>query len=86
VTIVARTLAIMSRGQAALLRTFSVWTIYVWITRIFNILRDDDPEHGAAFKAVHSVLAIISVGLAIAALVVVQRIRRRPGATTNPGT
>lgn len=60
--------------QALLLRAFSGWTIYVWVTRIWNIWRDDARD--VPFKAVHSVLAVISVAFAIAALVVVQRNRR----------
>ena len=57
-----------------LLRIFAIWTIWVWSTRIFNIVRDD---HEFGFKIVHSVLALVSVVLAIAALVVVSRNRRR---------
>jgi hypothetical protein len=64
----------MSRRDAVLLRIFAIWTIWVWSTRIFNIVRDD---HEFGFKIVHSVLALVSVVLAIAALVVVSRNRRR---------
>lgn len=60
--------------QALLLRAFSGWTIYVWSTRIWNIWRDEARD--VPFKAVHSVLALVSVSFAIAALVVVQRNRR----------
>ena len=65
----------MSRGQANLLRAFAIWTIYVWVTRIWNILGDD--QQGTGFKVVHSVIAVISVAFAIAALVVVSRVRRK---------
>jgi hypothetical protein len=65
--------------QALLLRAFSAWTIYVWVTRIWNIWRND--ANDVPFKAVHSVLALVSVGFAVAALVVVQRNRR----TTSAG-
>lgn len=41
---------------------------------MWNIWRDDARD--LPFKAVHSVLALVSVGLAVAALVVVQRNRR----------
>ncbi len=68
--------------QAILLRTFSGWTIYVWVTRMWNIWRDDARD--LPFKAVHSMLAVISVGLAVAALVVVQRNRRTPAPATQP--
>jgi len=69
----------LTRNQALLLRAFSGWTIYVWVTRIWNIWRDD--ERDVPFKAVHSALAVVSVGLAVAALVVVQRNR-----SSNAGT
>jgi len=69
--------------QALLLRAFSGWTIYVWVTRIWNIWRDDARD--VPFKAVHSVLALVSVSFAIAALLVVQRNRRRrPAAQDRP--
>ena len=64
----------VTRGQANLLRVFAIWTIWVWGTRIWNIWTDNQ---GFGFKAVHTVLAVVSVGLAIAALVVVSRIRRK---------
>ena len=64
--------------QALLLRAFSGWTIYVWVTRIWNIWRDDARD--VPFKAVHSVLAVISIAFAVAALVVVQRNRRTTAA------
>ena len=64
----------LTRNQALLLRAFSGWTIYVWTTRIWNIWRDEARD--VPFKAVHSVLALVSVGFAVAALVVVRRNRR----------
>ena len=65
----------MTRGQANLLRAFSLWTVYVWVTRIWNIWGDDSRD--AAFKAVHTVLALVSVAFAVAAWVVVRRVRAR---------
>lgn len=67
----------MSKRDALLLRVFAGWTIFIWATRIQNIVRDTDPAHGFAFKAVHIVLAGVSVALALAALGVVARARRR---------
>ncbi len=64
----------LTSKQSLLIRAFSVWTIYVWVTRIWNIWRDEARD--LPFKAVHSVLAVISVSFAVAALVVVQRNRR----------
>lgn len=69
-------LGTMSRRDALLLRGFAGWTIFIWSTRILNILRDSDPDHGFGFKAVHVVLAAVSVAFALAALGVVARARR----------
>ena len=65
----------MSRTDALILRTAAGWTIFVWVTRIRNILGDDDTT--TAFKAIHSVLALVSVAFAIALLGVASRNRRR---------
>ena len=61
----------MSRTTVRLITAFAGWTLFVWVTRIWNILGDD--ERTAGFKVVHSVIALISVGLAVAALVAVRR-------------
>jgi hypothetical protein len=65
----------VNRSERIVFRTFGIWTIYVWVTRIWNIWRDK--TRGAGFKAVHTVIAVISVGLAIACLALVRRIRLR---------
>jgi hypothetical protein len=65
----------MSRTDALILRTAAAWTIFVWVTRIRNILGDSDTSTG--FKVVHSVLAVVSVAFAIALLGVASRNRRR---------
>jgi uncharacterized membrane protein len=65
----------MSRRDAFVLRAFSAWTVYVWVTRMWNIVRDE--ERDAAFKAVHMVLALVSVAFAVAAWSIVSRNRRR---------
>jgi hypothetical protein len=53
------------------LRAFAIWTVYVWGTRIWNILGDSSTT--AAFKAVHTVLAVVSVAFAVATWVIVAR-------------
>ncbi len=68
----------MSRRDALVLRAFAGWTVYVWVTRMWNIVRDD--ERDAAFKAVHLVLAAVSVAFAIATWAIVSRNRRRDSA------
>ena len=62
------------RARSTLLQAAAVWTIWVWATRIWNIL--GDPAHGAAFKAVHSLLALVSIAFAVAIGVVGLRMRR----------
>lgn len=66
----------MTRPQANVLRIFAVWTVFVWVTRIKNVI-----DHGgAAFIAVHVALALVSVGLAIACwrIVMLNRGRNAP--------
>jgi small neutral amino acid transporter SnatA (MarC family) len=62
------------RARSTLLLAAAAWTIWVWATRIWNIL--GDPAHGAAFKAVHSLLALVSIAFAVALGVVGLRMRR----------
>lgn len=57
-----------------MLRAFAIWTLWVWGTRVWNVFDDDN---SAGFVVVHLVLALVSVGFGVAALVVVSRIRRR---------
>lgn len=64
----------VTRRQSLLLYAFSVWTVWVWGTRIWNIWGDDTRSSG--FKAVHTVLAVISVAFAVAAWTIVRRVRR----------
>ena len=56
----------MPRSTVRLIRAFAAWTLFIWLTRIWNILGDD--ERTTSFKVVHSVLALISVAFAVAAL------------------
>jgi hypothetical protein len=67
----------MTRRQALLLRAFALWTVYVWVTRMWNILHDHTKGHGAGFKAVHGALAVVSIAFAVAAWEVVKRVQRR---------
>ena len=62
------------RARSSLLLAAAAWTIWVWVTRIWNIL--GDPAHDAAFKLVHSLLALVSVAFGIALGVVGLRMRR----------
>jgi hypothetical protein len=60
--------------RANVLLAAAVWTIYIWGTRIWNILQE--PGHSLGFKAVHSGLALVSVAFAVALLVIGWRMRR----------
>ena len=62
------------RRRSTLLLAAAAWTIWVWVTRIWNIL--GDPANDAAFKLVHSLLALVSVAFGIALGVVGLRMRR----------
>ena len=75
----------MTSRQALVLRAFALWTVYVWVTRIWNVWHDHTKGHGAGFKLVHTVLAVISVAFAIAAWKIVGRVRDRRAATAVPG-
>jgi small neutral amino acid transporter SnatA (MarC family) len=73
------------RGRSTLLLAAAAWTIWVWATRIWNIV--GDPAHDAAFKAVHSLLALVSIAFGVALGLVGLRMRReerRELTTTQP--
>jgi hypothetical protein len=80
---VGATVASVFRSEALVLRAFCVWTVYVWVTRIWNIWGDDTRDF--SFKAVHTVLAVISVGFAVFAWRIVSRNRRRSRAARVDG-
>ena len=67
-------MAPVTRRQAWLIKAWAIWTLYVWGTRLWNIFQDD---HSVAFKAVHSLLALVSVVFAILGWRVVKRVRDR---------
>jgi len=71
----------VTRTDALILRTAAVWTVFIWATRIKNILGDDTRSTG--FKAVHTVLAIVSVAFAVAIWGVASRSRKRARATAD---
>jgi hypothetical protein len=64
----------MTRQHANLLRAFSVWTVFVWATRLRNIWGDD---HSTGFKLIHSALAAVSVIFAVVCWWVVTQNRGR---------
>jgi len=56
------------------LRAAAAWTLFIWVTRIRNILGDETRFTG--FKAVHVALAVVSVAFAVAIWRVASRSRR----------
>lgn len=65
----------MTRRQALLLRAFSLWTLYIWLTLVWNI--SHDKTKGLGFKVVHFTLAAISLTFAVAAWRVVTKVAGR---------
>ena len=53
----------MSRRAAGVLLAAGIWTLFVWLTRISNILGDD---RSTSFKLVHVALAGVSVAFGVA--------------------
>lgn len=58
----------MTRKAAWTVLAAAAWTAWVWGTRIWNLL--GDPEQSFGFKAVHTLLALVSVGFAAALTVI----------------
>jgi len=73
-----------SRARSNVLLAAAAWTVYVWVTRMWNIARDS--EHDFGFKAVHGALAVVSIAFAIALAVIGFRMRREAAAPRDPGT
>ncbi len=71
----------MSRVDALILRSAAVWTVFIWVTRIRNILGDE--TRSAGFKAVHTALAVVSVAFAVAIWGVASRSRKRARAKAS---
>jgi hypothetical protein len=68
--------------RANVLLAAAGWTFYVWLTRMWNILRD--PTHEVGFKVVHGLLAVVSVAFAVAITVIALRMRREAKAAAPP--
>jgi hypothetical protein len=71
-----------TRTRAWVLLAAAAWTIYVWVTRMWNIARD--PATSFGFKAVHAVIAVISLVFAVAIAVIGWRMRREAAADREP--
>jgi hypothetical protein len=63
----------MTRTERLVLQAFALWTVWVWGTRIWNVIGDDARTTG--FKVVHIVLALVSVAFAVATWLIARRNR-----------
>ncbi|MBV8295701.1 MAG: hypothetical protein JO085_02600 [Acidimicrobiia bacterium] len=68
----------MSSRDRLWLRVTVGWTLFVWLVFIKNIV--GDPKQSFGFKAVHVVLAVVSIALAVGVWVIAARNRDRAGA------
>ena len=64
----------MKFKEALVLRAFAAWTVFVWVVFVRNILGQN---HSFGFKAIHVLLALVSVAFAVLCLGVVRQVRRR---------
>jgi hypothetical protein len=72
----------VTRTQARILVASAVWTLYVWVSRIFILAGQSDRSTG--FKVVHFVLAAVSIAFALAVgWIGLTSIRSRPGPRTS---
>ncbi len=65
----------MERRDAVIIRATTAWTVLIWAVFLRNLFGDD--EHSTGFKVVHSLIAVVSLALAIASWGVTTRSRRR---------
>lgn len=65
----------MGRSAVWTLRFSAAWSIWVWAVLVRNMLIDH--THTTGFRTVHLALAVISLGFAVATIVIAQRLARR---------
>jgi hypothetical protein len=70
----------MNRRDALLLRVAAVWTVFVWATFIKNLFGSDE---SGGFIAIHLMLAVVSIGFAVAIWQVASRNRREAKAHSH---
>ncbi|NNC75076.1 MAG: hypothetical protein HKN93_06140 [Acidimicrobiia bacterium] len=54
-----------ARWGVGVVWAFAGWMALVWVSSAFNVFVN---EHSSAFRIVHTVLAVVSIGLAVATL------------------
>ncbi len=65
----------MTKRDGLILKVAAGWTVFVWAVFLRNLLKDH--THSTGFKAIHTVLAIVSLAFAAAIWAVATRSRRR---------
>jgi len=65
----------MNRSSIWILRAAGIWALWVWAVLIRNMANDH--THSTGFRVVHIVLAVISIGFAVATIVIAQQQSRR---------
>ncbi|HET7486601.1 MAG TPA: hypothetical protein VFJ85_01635 [Acidimicrobiales bacterium] len=73
----------MSRRDSLVLKAFSAWVVFIWAFRLPNVFKDHQPGHGFGFKAVHVVIAAVSVAFAVACWKIAARSTKREPADSN---
>ena len=73
----------MTRRQVRILLAAAVWTLYVWISRLVIMAGQDE---STGFKVVHGILALISIGFALAIGKIGWDGRKRAKAQAGQGT
>ena len=53
----------MTKRESRILLAAAAWTLYVWISRLVIMAGQDE---STGFKVVHGVLALVSIGFALA--------------------
>ncbi|MEY2568338.1 MAG: hypothetical protein QOE35_2867 [Actinomycetota bacterium] len=65
----------MTRREALLIRAFCAWTAFVFVVATKNILGDSSNTFG--FKAIHTLIAAVSIAFAIVTWRLLHRVRHR---------
>jgi hypothetical protein len=73
------------RRRAVLLLVVAAWMVWLWGTRIYNLVTDAG-EFSAAFVGVHAVLYVVSLGFAAALAVVGVRMWREARGGAREGS
>jgi hypothetical protein len=71
----------LTRRQSRILIAAAVWTLYVWISRIVIM---SGQHESTGFKVVHGILALVSIGFALAIGKIGWDARRRLKGSVRP--